>query len=156
MGADAKRRVTHNTGAHVDRVLPIATLLNDLGSSSPVAQAHGRALLERHGLTRAGKQPLALMKVERARALLASELRRVCGDADCGQLAAARWPAKEPVLAESAHCDLCGGSRQCRAARLLAEALHHAGISQVLLLGGTPPQHVTLCDLLTAIPWSCA
>ena len=62
----------------MDSVLPIATLLRDLGLRSPEAQAHGRALLERHGLTRAGKQSLALAKVERARAVLAAELRRVC------------------------------------------------------------------------------
>jgi len=92
------------------------------------------------------------VKVERARALLASQLRRVCGDADCGRLAAARWPEKEPVLVEPAYCDICMGSSQRRAVRLLAEALHDAGISRVLLLGGTPPQHTTLRELLADDP----
>lgn len=91
-------------------------------------------------------------KVERARALLSSELRRVCGNADCDYLAAARWPEKEPILVEPAFCDICGGSSQRRAARLLAEALQQAGINRVLLLGGTPPQHTTLRDLLTGDP----
>ena len=136
----------------MDNVLPIATLLRDLGLRSPEVQARGRALLQTHGLTRARKQHLTLAKVERARAVLAAELRRVCGHADCGQLAAARWPAKEPVLAKSAHCDICGGSSQRRAAQLLAKALRQAGITRVLLLGGTPPQHTALRDLLTSEP----
>lgn len=133
-------------------MLPIPTLLNDLGLCSPEAQAQGRALLEAHGLTRPGKKNLALAKVERARALLAGELRRVCGNADCDRLAVARWPQKVRVLVEPASCDICGGSSQRRAARLLAEALHQAGISRLLLLGGTPPQHTTLRDLLASDP----
>jgi len=133
-------------------VLPIANLLRDAGLSTPEAQAQGRALLECHALTRAGKQNIAVVKVERARALLASQLRRVCADADCEQLAAARWPEKELVRVAPSHCDLCGGSSQRRAVRLLAEALQQAGISRVLLLGGTPPQHTTLRDLLADDP----
>jgi hypothetical protein len=70
-------------------VLAIPTLLNDLGLCSPEAQAQGRAFLEAHGLTRPGKKNLALAKVERARAVLAGELRRVCGNADCDRLAVA-------------------------------------------------------------------
>lgn len=136
----------------MDSVLPISTLLNDLGLYSPDAQAQGRALLEAHGLTRPGKKNLALAKVERARAVLASELRRVCGNADCDRLAAAQWPEKGQVLVEPASCDICGGSSQRRAARLMAEALHQAGISRLLLLGGTPPQHTTLRDLLAGDP----
>ena len=136
----------------MDDVLPIPTLLSDLGLRSPEAQAQGRALLEAQSLTRAGKQNLALGKVERARALLTGELRRVCGNADCDRLAAARWPEKVPVLVAPAHCDLCAGSSQRRAVRLLAQALHGAGISRVLLLGGTPPQHTTLRDLLADDP----
>ena len=133
-------------------MLPISTLLNDVGLRSPEAQAQGRALLEAHGLTRAGKKNLTLAKVERARAVLAGELRRVCGNADCDQLAAARWPDKVPILVEPASCDICGGSSQRRAARLLAEALHQAGITRLLLLGGTPPQHTTLRDLFAGDP----
>jgi hypothetical protein len=136
----------------VDNVLPIATLLSNMGLSSPEAQAQGRALLESHGLTRAGKKSLALGKVERAHALLAGQLRRVCGDTDCGRLAAIQWPDKAPVLVEPAHCDICAGSSQRRAARLLAEALQRAGIDRLLLLGGTPPQHTSLRDLLAGDP----
>ena len=136
----------------MDNVLPIATLLRDLGLRSPEVQARGRALLESNGLTRAGKKSLALAKVERARALLVGQLRRVCGDTDCDRLAAAHWPAKVRVLVDPAHCDICGGSSQRRAARLLAEALRQAGISRVLLLGGSPPQHTTLRDLLAGEP----
>jgi len=104
----------------VDRVFPIPRLLNDLGLRSPEAQAQGRALLEQHGLTRAGKKNLSLAKVERACAVLAGELRRVCGNAECDQPAAARRPE---------------------------EALYQAGISRLLLLSGTPPQHMTLRNL---------
>lgn len=135
-----------------DTVLPIPTLLSDLGLSSPDAQAQGRALLEQHGLTRAGKQNLAIGKVERARAVIVGHLRRVCNNSDCTRLAAAQWPEKASVLVEPAHCDICGGSSQRRAARLLAEALQWVGISRLLLLGGTPPQHTTLRDFLADAP----
>jgi len=54
--------------------------------------------------------------------VLVSQLRRVCGNADCDRLAATRWPEKVRLVAP-AHCDSCGGSSQRRAARLLAEAL---------------------------------
>jgi len=136
----------------VNSVLPISALLSDLGLRSPEAQAQGRALLEVHGLTRPGKKNLALGKVERARTLLTGELRRVCGNADCDRLAVARWPQKVRVLVEPASCDICGGSSQQRAARLLAEALHQASVTRLLLLGGTPQQHTTLRNLLAGDP----
>jgi len=88
--------------------------------------------------------------------VIASELRRVCGNADCERLTAARWPEKVRVLVEPASCDSCGGSSQRRAARLLTEALHQAGINRLLFLSGTPPQHTTLRDLLGGDTLSCA
>lgn len=128
--------------------IPIARLLTEAGFASPEAQAQARALLEAHGLTNPRKQQIAAAKVTRARALFAEQLRATCGDAGCLRLAAARWPERAPVLVSPAACAVCGGSSQRRATNMLVEAIARAGVSRLLLLGGTPPQHTALRDLL--------
>ena len=136
----------------VDAVIPIARLLADTGLVTPEAQAQARTLLEQHGLTSPRKQQIAMVKVDRARALLTEHLRITCDNAECMTLAADTWPGKAPLIGAPAHCAICGGSSQRRAARFLAVALGRVGISRVLLLGGTPPQHATLRELLAADP----
>ncbi|NTU85392.1 MAG: hypothetical protein HGA45_39575 [Chloroflexales bacterium] len=131
----------------MDAVIPIAKLLRDEGFISKEAQAQARALLERYGLTSPRKQNIALSKVERIRAVFADELSRSCGDPDCVQLADAHLPGQEHIVVPPRHCTICGGSSQRRAARVLKMALERGGITRLIILGGTPPQHTTLRDL---------
>jgi hypothetical protein len=132
----------------VAATIPIARLLTEAGFASPEAQAQARALLEAHGLTNPRKQQIATAKVARARALFAEELSATCGDADCRRLAAARWPERAPVVVSATACAICGGSSQRRAAHVLIAALARAGVSRLLLLGGTPTQHTALRAIL--------
>lgn len=128
--------------------IPIARLLREAGFTSPEAQAVARAVLEQHGLTNPRKQQIAPEKVARARALFAAQLRATCVDPDCLRIAATRWPERLPVQVALNSCAICGGSSQRRAVLVLDEALIRIGISRLLLLGGTPPQHTTLRALL--------
>lgn len=123
-----------------------------MGFVSPEAQRQGRAALEAAGLTNPRKQNIAAAKAARAQALLAEQFCRTCGDPDCARLAATPPTTKEHVTVAPAFCTICHGSGQQRAARLLAAALQGVNRTNVLVLGGTPQQHVALRDLLAGTP----
>ncbi|RRR71757.1 MAG: hypothetical protein EI684_11080 [Candidatus Viridilinea halotolerans] len=134
--------------------ISIARLLTEAGFVSPEAQTQARTLMEAHGLTNPRKQQMAPEKMSRVNALFAEYLRLTCGDPDCDGLAKRQWPGKTAVQVSPSACIICAGSSQQRAARLLAAALDKAGLHHLLILGGTPPQHTTLRELLEGTPLS--
>ncbi len=113
------------------------------GYDSAEALHEGRIVLERAGLTRAGKQAFVADKLPRARAALAATLVRVC--AGCRTYA----QASERLFVEVSppSCELCGGSNNRRAVRRCAAALAARAIERVLIVGGTPAQQHDLREL---------
>lgn len=87
-------------------------------------------------------------KVTPARQLLAARLQRVCGSARCRETAAATAAGRRVVNAVPAACEVCGGSNNLAAAREMAVACRRAGISRILILGGTGTLHAELRSLL--------
>jgi hypothetical protein len=112
---------------------PIDDVLEELGLTGEAA-GRGRALLEAAGLTRPGKQRLAEPKVPAAREAVDAELQRLC--AACAQ----RVPpdGRERVTVPAPSCSYCGGSAHARALRELADACERAGVSRLVVVGGSP------------------
>lgn len=115
------------------RDVAIDDLLGQLGLTGPLA-ARGRVVLETARLTRPGKQRLAESKVAAAHAAIDAELTRLC--ASC----APRLPAdgRERVAVAAAACSYCGGSAHARALRELADAAAEAGVTRLVVVGGSP------------------
>ncbi|MGE5595151.1 MAG: hypothetical protein ACM3S1_03840, partial [Hyphomicrobiales bacterium] len=112
----------------------------------PEARAAARAVLEEGGITNPRKKNLSREKLARASALLAERVVRVCSD-ECRAVAGTRDGM--PVLAsDAAHCDICAGSGDRRAAGVMAEACERAGLRRLLILGGTATKHRELSSLL--------
>lgn len=130
-----------------DDSMPIDDLLTAAGLRGATALARGRELLERAGLTRAGKTRMVLTKEPQARQVLA-KLVMVCGQPVCQSAAQAADPGAELVLVEAADCVVCGGSDIARAGRAAGEAMATAGVARLLILGGLPVQHRELQTLL--------
>ncbi|MEI7645437.1 MAG: hypothetical protein WCJ55_14285 [Chloroflexales bacterium] len=131
-------------------VILIDDLLRDVGIADPVAREQARAILERHGLTTPRKLNMATGKILAARALLADHAMLLCGDPGCAALAVSRAAGREMIGVEPAHCIICAGSGQRRAALLLARDMLAVRRSRLLLVGGTPQQHHELDQALAA------
>ncbi|PDW02692.1 hypothetical protein [Candidatus Viridilinea mediisalina] len=134
--------------------ISIARLLTEAGFVNPEAQTQARAIMESFNLTNPRKQQIAADKLPRVRALFNEQLRLTCGDPDCEALAKSQWPEKQPIQVSPEACVICANSSQQRAARLLAAAMDKVGYHHLLILGGTPPQHTTLRELLNGTPLS--
>jgi hypothetical protein len=110
------------------------------------ALPRARAVLEVAGLTRRAKRRLVRTKLDQARAVLSSQLIRVCHRKTCRDVEDPR----ERVFVATANCELCGGSPNRRAGQLAREALLAVGFAHVLVLGGTPATHAALIEALAA------
>lgn len=113
--------------------IAIADLLGSLGLLGADAK-RGRAILEGDGITNPRKARISIVKLERARAAIDGRLARFC--ASC----AARTDAdgREVVIVAPSACVRCGGSRNNRALTELVEACASAGISRIVVVGGSP------------------
>jgi hypothetical protein len=124
--------------------LSISDLLRTVGLDTAAAQRAGRAALERAGLTRPGKVGIAAYKRQAALDVIERAFVRVCGAA-CKQLAHA---PRTPVITTSGSCEVCRGSNNRRAALQARAALATAGISRLLVIGGTKQNQRDLAALL--------
>ncbi|MGI8927416.1 MAG: hypothetical protein ACR2HN_12340 [Tepidiformaceae bacterium] len=93
-------------------------------------------------------------KAPAARSLLAARLALVCGHPACAQLTTG---VRQRVAASAAHCEVCAGSNNRRAARVMAAACAAAGLARLLIVGGTTRLHGELGALLngSAIELRC-
>jgi hypothetical protein len=115
----------------------IADVLRGEGFVAPASAASARAVLERAGLTRPGKERMADEKLDRARDALSLELVRHCSEPACS--AAVLADGRQPVETDRAHCSICSGSNNTRALRSMAAACATAGVHRLLIVGGRPP-----------------
>ncbi|MBI5949359.1 MAG: hypothetical protein HY875_14570 [Chloroflexi bacterium] len=118
------------------------------GFASPTAAAAARSVLEDAGLTNPRKRAMVASKVEPARALLAARLQRVCGAGRCRETARQSAAGRSQVEVPPASCEICGGSNNAAAAREMAAACVRAGVTRLLIVGGTRVLHAELKSLL--------
>lgn len=128
--------------------ISIDAFLAGEGFTTPWARHQARAILEQAGVTRPGKTGIAPEKLGRARDALAAGAMRVCGDGACEQLARPQLAGRLLVVGEQASCDVCGGSNNRRAATMAVMACMGAGISRLLVVGGTRALHAELEALI--------
>ena len=132
----------------MDPDVDIEGLLRAEGFETKDSVALARKILERQGLTRAGKQRISRSKASGARELLRTSLLKVCQDAGCAELS--RHDRRQPVTVSAAACEVCAGSNNRRALISLARCLRDRGVRRVLVLGGKPEQHEDLGQALRA------
>jgi hypothetical protein len=125
----------------------IDDFLRSEGFDSDEALHEGRVALERHKLTRSGKQAFVAEKLPRARAVLAKSLMRTC--AGCRRLVV-QQPGRLFVQVAPAHCELCSGSNNRRAVERCLQAMRKRRIARVVIVGGTPAQHHDVRELFSA------
>lgn len=107
------------------------------GYGTPVARAAARQLLEASGLTRPGKQRMADEKLPRAAQALAAKFALHCASPEC--IAWAQASGRTPLSCEPrSACERCGGSENRRAEAELKEAFRQAGVTKLLVVGGSP------------------
>ena len=131
-----------------DDAVNIDDFLRSEGYDSEEALHEGRVVLERHGLTRPGKQAFVAEKLPRARLALENSLLRVCRGCRPG---VGRDERRLPVAVSAGSCELCAGSNNRRAAARCVAAMRRRGIGRVLVVGGTPAQQHDLRGLLGGI-----
>ncbi len=107
-----------------------------------------RALAElcRCGLTRPGKVRIAESKRQRVDEVLAAAFVRVCLKPACKRHAARH--SREPVAVSAEHCEVCTGSDNRRAVDEMVEAMRRAGMTKLLVVGGSPGTRSDLEGLL--------
>lgn len=121
------------------------------GFTTDAARAEARAVLEADGLTNPRKRAMVTGKLPRARAALDARLLRVCGDDGCHALVPPN-ERRRTVAVDRDGCSVCGGSNNRRALRALSAACHAAGVSRLLVVGGTRAAHVEMRDTLGGDP----
>ncbi len=118
------------------------------GFDLPDARTRAREVLERVGLTRAGKARMSAAKEERARAALEERLFKHCATPACVD-AAARSGRTAVRTAHRAACASCAGSDNRRAEEALVSACQRAGIGRLTVVGGSPSVREELRDALS-------
>lgn len=128
--------------------LPISQLLKELGIADGESQRLARQSLAEWGvIARPERQRIAAYKRDDALVALEESFRWHCGNGDCrGQARRAPPPAgraddRPPLLVEQPACSICQGSPDASALRRMAEALRAAGLSKVLVVGGSDNKH---------------
>ena len=129
--------------------LPISQLLKELGVADGESQRLARASLAEWGvITRPDRQRIAAYKRDDALAALEASFRWHCSNGDC-RMQARRAPPPAglppsapqedlpPLLVERPACSVCQGSQDASALRRMAGALQAAGLSKVLVVGGS-------------------
>lgn len=155
-GAVARRSAWRGAADTLEAVKDraIRAVLDDLGMSGPLAE-RARATLEQSGLTRPGKQRIAVAKLDAVTVAIDEGYARLCES--CSRLPGARARAgigggdRELALVDQAHCTRCRGSNNLRAVQAMLEACSRHGVGHLLLVGGSPQIREELGDLAGAI-----
>lgn len=131
----------------------IGEWLAEVGYDTPTAAAAARAELEAAGFTNARKRSMAAGKLDRASAYLASRLVRACGRIECSTAAPGLAPGGRRLVKTLTRgaCDVCGGSNNQSAATGLMAAAARAGLTKVLVVGGTPVLHREIAALVPSL-----
>jgi hypothetical protein len=131
-----------------DEAVGIDAFLAGEGFVSRDPAARARAALEAAGITRPGKTRFSSLKLDRARVTIDERLARVCTRAECR--AQLEIGAREVVEVARFACEVCGGSNNQGAVRDMAVACRAAGVTRVLVVGGTPRLHGALSAFSSA------
>ena len=91
--------------------------------------------LQRSGLTRHGKIRIVEAKIEAVDRVLGAAFVRYCRKAGCQPAAV---ESRDPVLVSTEHCEICGGSDNRRAVEDMLVAMWRAGLTRLLVAGGSP------------------
>jgi len=118
--------------------LEIATLLAELGFDTPETAAQARAVLETENLTNPRKSRIDASKRPRIEEALDLLFLPTCGAPQCNLSAGGRALVK---VADPLHCRICHGSSNARGLHGADLAFQQAGISRVLVVGGSPSVH---------------
>lgn len=129
---DGRRRCgRRNTGPMAD--VAIVELLASLGLTGEDAML-GRTVLETAGLTNPRKTRISRDKESDVRRALDAEIARLCRR--CAEAAAGEPRVLVTVAPEL--CARCGGSANARALDGLADAAAAAGVTRLVVVGGSP------------------
>lgn len=121
--------------------LDIGALLTELGFDTADSAARARAVLEEEHLTRPGKTRIDAAKRPRIEEALATRFLVTCGAPECARGAGMREVA---IAASLARCSVCHGSANRRSITEAQTTLRKAGISRILVVGGSPALHEEL------------
>ena len=111
--------------------------LRELGYGLSETRARARAALEAAGLTRTGKQRLSTEKLPKCLQALRERCSLHCATPDCVSAAAAS--GREPLRCEPRQtCEWCGGSDNQRVVNDFVAAFTGAGLSKLVVVGGSP------------------
>lgn len=91
--------------------------------------------LRRLGLTRHGRTRIAEFKLKVVEAALHAAFFRVCAKAECRMNTDA---ARTGIRVSAKHCEVCGGSDNRRAVEAMLVAMRRAGLTKLLVVGGSP------------------
>lgn len=119
----------------------IADFLIEQGFNTVASERAARETLIAGGLTNSTKRNISCDKLARARETLARTLFRVCTDERCQLLASLEAGARRTVTVTGAGCQVCGGKKAKRSVEWASYQLGSAGISRVLVVGGTRAEH---------------
>ena len=114
----------------------LADMLAGLGVARPSSQQAAReALVEARIISgRPNRTGIAAGKRDAVRAALQRVFLLHCNKGGCRQAALG---APAPLLVEQPFCSVCGGSTDRRSLDLMAQAMGRAGLSRLLVVGGT-------------------
>lgn len=121
--------------------LDIASLLTELGFAPGVALEQAREALVAARLTLPHKQNIAANKRARVEATLAELFLVTCGEDTCEAQAGGRTLFIAP---SRDGCHVCGGSANERTLQLARDATASAGLSRIVVVGGSPNLHEDL------------
>lgn len=115
--------------------ISIGRMLKDFGITAPGAQEAARDALAAAGIisSRPNRTNIAAQKSDGARRALLAAFTWHCGNGDCRREA----DAAPRLLVEKSSCMICGGSNDRRALEKMASTMVAAGMSRVLVVGGT-------------------
>ena len=117
--------------------LPLARVLKDYGITSPSAQDAARNALVKAGTIsgRPNRVNISDEKVGPARSALEAAFLWHCGNGDCRREASSS--SVPTLLVGQQSCAICGGSGDRKALKRLAKAANRAGVTRILVVGGT-------------------
>jgi hypothetical protein len=117
----------------------IGHLLTDLGFCGDSARAAARAVLVEAGLFNPKKTRVSDEKLPRIEALLTERFARACSDRACQAALLCVDPSRTLVVVEDARCcEHCQGSDNHKAMLRLSSACLGAGLTRLVVVGGSP------------------
>lgn len=131
-------------------VIPIATLLAELGFVALSSQRAARRHLEAAGLTNRTKVNIQRSKRDAAEEIVCTRIARSCGAPPCERVLATS--GREVIEVESPFCEVCRGSEGERALLQMADAMVASGRTRLLVLGGSPASRTHIREALRGRP----